>query len=104
MYLGRGATLVFGMSFLKFMIKLNGGIFSPILPESYGTNLRAMGISVVAAAGRIAGSISPFIIFPIYNYDNYLAFGLYSVLLSICFIFIWSYPYDLTAKEIDFAQ
>jgi len=63
-----------GLLFFKFFIRLTALALVPLILESYSTLYRSLGIGSTFALGRIAGFISPFIIFPIYEYDNYLPF------------------------------
>lgn len=93
--------IIFGLIVFKFCCKINWGTLNVLFAESYHTLYRSLGVGTTMAMGRIAGSIVPFVIYPIYFSDNYLTFLLCSGLSLIMGILLIFYPVDLTKKPLD---
>lgn len=85
----------------KFCCKINWGTLNILFAESYHTLYRSLGVGTTMAIGRIAGSLAPFIAFPIYFYDAYLIFLICAIISVIMLIVITFYPIDLTKKPLD---
>lgn len=95
-YVYRGSFLVLGISLLKFVGRISGAVFSPMVAESYSTVERSIGIAASSSIGRIVSSLAPFILFPIYLKDKYLPFLLYTVCTAITLLCTLTFPSDNT--------
>lgn len=95
------SIIIIGLIVFKFCCKINWGTLNVLFAESYHTLYRSLGVGTTMAMGRIAGSIVPFIIYPIYFTDNYLPFIICSGLSLIVGILLIFYPIDLTKKPLD---
>ena len=62
---------------------------------------RAVGIAFVGSAGRILSAVAPFVIFSMYQTDNYSPFLMFAILSLMTLMAMISFPIDLTGKEID---
>ncbi|CAK59584.1 unnamed protein product (macronuclear) [Paramecium tetraurelia] len=93
--------IITGLAIFKFCCKINCGTLNVLFAESYHTLYRSLGLGTTNAMGGIAGSLAPFVVFPIYFYNYYLPFlicGVFSLFTLILLIF---YPIDLTKKPLD---
>jgi hypothetical protein len=95
------SIIVLGLVIFKFCSKVNLGTYNVLFAESYHTLYRSLGLGTTNAMGRIAGSIAPFVAFPIFFTNNYLPFLICSVTAFITFLILSCYPIDLTKKPLD---
>jgi len=80
----------------KFLAIIGWSTSCILFAESYNTSHRALGLGVTMAVGRVGGTISPLIIYPIYYANNYYPFYLTSLAFMIMLVVIFTYPMDLT--------
>ncbi|CAK62871.1 unnamed protein product (macronuclear) [Paramecium tetraurelia] len=93
--------IIMGLIIFKFCCKINWGTLNVLFAESYHTLYRSLGVGTTMAMGRIAGSLAPFVVFPIYFNNNYLPFLICGVCSFFMLILLISYPIDLTKKPLD---
>ena len=90
-----------GLILFKFFIRLTVLSLVPLILESYSTLYRSLGIGSSFALGRIAGFISPFIVFPVYEFDHYLPFLIGFFVMIGLMLILFTFPRDLTQKPLD---
>ncbi|CAD8201370.1 unnamed protein product [Paramecium pentaurelia] len=94
-------VIIIGLTIFKFCCKINCGTLSVLFAESYHTLYRSLGLGTTNAMGGLAGSLAPFLIFPIYFYNYYLPFLICSVISLFTLVLLMFYPIDLTKKALD---
>lgn len=52
----------------------------PLTSELYPTNYRTIGYGFATAIGRLAATLSPFIVLPLFYIDTYCSFLLFALL------------------------
>lgn len=72
--------------------------------ESYPTATRSLGVGSAQASGKLFGSISPFLYFPMYYADPYLAFLISAIITASAAILTIFHPIDLTLKPLDSSE
>lgn len=85
----------------KFLAIIGWSTSCILFAESYNTSHRSLGLGVTMAIGRVGGTISPLIIYPIFYANNYYPFYLTSFAFIIMLVVTFTYPIDLTQKPLD---
>ncbi|CAD8202470.1 unnamed protein product [Paramecium octaurelia] len=97
----RAKYLLLGLVAFKFFNRMTFLSFTPLVLESYSTIYRSLGIGTTIAFGRAAGFLSPAIVLPLYQKDNYSPFLVSIFIMFIMIIIFATYPKDLTRKPLD---
>jgi putative MFS transporter len=100
-YISNKTYLGYIISVERFFMKNCFSMLIPLTSELYSTNYRTVGYGYATSVGRIAATISPYILLPLFNYDTYSGFILFSILSFIAAYSSHLIPYDTTNKYLD---
>ena len=89
------------ISLERFFMKDCFSMLVPLTSELYPTNYRTIGYGFSTAIGRFAATICPYILIPLFYYDNYSGFMLFGILCLIASCSSLTIPFDTSGKYLD---
>lgn len=89
------------ISLERFFMKNCFSMLVPLTSELYPTNYRTIGYGFATGMGRFAATICPYILLPLFYYDAYSSFMLFSILCAIATYSSMTIPFDTSGKYLD---
>ncbi len=82
----------------RFALREVSSMLYAYTTEVYSTDYRSIGIGWASGMGRLGTCIMPFIIFPLFQYGDFIPFLMFGFLGGVCTICSFLLPYDTMGK------
>jgi len=89
------------LSLQRFVLKITASMLVPLTSEIYPTNYRTVGYGWATSIGRLAGTISPYVLLPLFAWDVYSSFLVFAVLFGVSTFACHSLRYETADKYLD---
>ena len=85
----------------RFFMKNCFSMLVPLTSELYPTHFRTVGYGLATAMGRIAATLSPYILLPLFEWHNYASFILFGIMCFVGMLASQTIPFDTTNAFLD---
>jgi MFS family permease len=93
--------LAYILSIERFLMKNSFSMLVPLTSEMYPTNYRTVGYGFATSVGRMAATLSPYILLPLFYRDHYSGFIVFTILSLLATMASNTLPYDTSGKYLD---
>jgi len=85
----------------RFFMKNSFSMLIPLTSELYPTNFRTIGYGFATGMGRVAATVCPYLLFPLFYWDPLSAFIVFALLSLVAFFASYTIPYETSGKYLD---
>lgn len=89
------------LSFERFLMKDSFSMLAPLSSEMYSTNYRTVGYGFATSMGRMAATVSPYILLPLFYYETYSGFLVFTILSFFASYASHTLPFDTSGRFLD---
>jgi len=89
------------ISIERFFMKNSFSMLIPLTSELYPTNFRTVGYGFATGMGRVAATICPYLLFPLFYWNALSAFLIFALLSFFALLASYTIPFETSGQNLD---